>query len=80
MEWRQGLSHTIDNEVEIHVKFSSSSEAAPSPVLPAVLARKVVDPQGRHVGHVDPVLILVPEADPGGRVRARRDPQDDCVR
>ena len=59
------VSLTIDSEVENLGKFSSSSEAGLSPVLPTVLLGQVLNFQGCHIGHMDPLLVLVLEDDPG---------------
>ena len=74
-----GESLTINSEEENLGKFSSSSEASSSPVLPTVLSGQVLNPQGRHIGHMDPVLVLVLEADPGWGICPMADLQQDSV-
>ena len=73
------VSLTIDSEVENLVKFYSSSEAGSSPVVPTVLKGQVLNPQGCHIGHMDPVPVLVLEADPGWGVFPTVDSQEDSV-
>ena len=73
------MSLTIDSEVENLGKFCSPSEAGSSPVLPTVLWDQVINPQGQDVGHMDPVLVLVLEADPGWGVCPTVDLQHDAV-
>ena len=73
------VSLTIDSEEENLVKFYSSSEAGSSPVVPTVLKGQVLNPQGCHIGHMDPVPVLVLEADPGWGVFPTVDSQEDSV-
>ena len=73
------VSLTIDSEVENLGKFCSPSEAGSSPVLPTVLWGQVLNLQGCHTGHMDPLLVLVLEADPGWGVCSRADSQQDSV-
>ena len=73
------VSLTIDSEVENLVKFYSSSEAGSSPVVPTVLKGQVLNPQGCHIGHMDPVPVLVLEADPGWGVCPPMYSQQDSV-
>ena len=73
------MSLTIDSEVENLGKFSSSSEPGSSPVLPTVLSGQVLNLQGCHIGHMDPLLVLVLEADPGWGVCPTVDSQQDTV-
>ena len=73
------VSLTIDSEEENLVKFYSSSEAGSSPVLPTVLWGQVLNPQGSHIGHMDPLLVLVLEADPGWGVCPTVDSHEDSV-
>ena len=73
------VSLTIDSEVENLGKFSSSSEPGSSPVLPTVLWGQVLNLQGCHIGHLDPLLVLVLEADPGWGVCPTVDSQQDSV-
>ena len=72
-------SLTIDSEVENLAMFSPSSEAGLSLVLPTVLWGQVLSPQGCHIGHMDPMLVLILEADPGWDVCPTADSQQDSV-
>ena len=72
-------SLTIDSEVENLAMFSPSSEAGLSLVLPTVLWGQVLSPQGCHIGHMDPTLVLILEADPGWDVCPTADSQQDSV-
>ena len=73
MERGKGVSLTIDSEVENLVKFHPSGEAGLSLVLPTVLWGQVLDPQGCHIGYMDPLLVCVLEADPGWSLCPRMD-------
>ena len=79
MGWSQVLSLTIDSEGENLVKFYSSSEAGSSPVQSTVLRGQVLNLQGQDAGHMDPLLVLVLEADPSGSVYPSTDSQQDSV-
>ena len=72
-------SLTIDSEAENLDKFESSREADSSPVLSTVLTGQVLNLQGQDVGHMDPLLVLVLEADPGWSVFPMVDSQQDTV-
>lgn len=79
MGWGQMLSLTIDSKGENLVKFYSSSEAGSSPVQSTVLRGQVLNIQGQDAGHMDPLLILVLQADPSGRGCRSTDSQQDSV-
>ena len=72
-------SLTIDSEEENLGKFDSSREADSSPVLSTVLTGQILNLQGQDVGHMDPLLVLVLEADPGWSVCPTMDSQQDTV-
>ena len=73
------VSLTIDSEEENLGKFKSSMEAESSPVLSTVLTGQVLNLQGQDVGHMDPLLVLFLEADPGWSVCPTVDSQQDTV-
>ena len=73
------VSLTIDSEEENLGKFKSSMEAESSPVLSTVLTGQVLNLQGQDVGHMDPLLIFVLEADPAWSVCPMADLQQDTV-
>ena len=75
----EGLPHTIDHQMEILVTFCSVTVADSSPVQPAVLKGQVINPQGRCVGHMDPLLKLVLEVEPFWNIPPRKDIQHDYV-
>ena len=79
MGWGEEVSFTIDSEVENLGKIYSSLEAGSSPILPTALLGQVLNLHGQDVGHIDPVLVLVLEADSGWGVCPIMDSQQDSV-
>ena len=73
------VSLTIDSEEENLGKFDSSREADSSPVLSTVLTGQILNLQGQDVEHMDLLLVLVLEADPGWSVCPTMDSQQDTV-
>lgn len=75
----EGPPRTVDPQVEILVMLSSSPVGLSSPVPPTVLKGQVVNPQGRYVEHMDPLLELVLEVDPFWNISPRKHVQHDYV-
>ena len=67
------VSLTIDSEMENMVKFYSFCGAGLSLVQYIVLRGQVLNLQRPHVGHTDPLVVLVLEPDPGWRICPRMD-------